>query len=225
MIPTWSFSRLKDFEKCPRMALLKFKKVIKEEKHPAAERGTLIHEAAENFVRGKGPMIKELKIYEGMFNDLREEFENKTVELEGDWGFNKEWGITGWMAKDVWARIKLDAFVRETPEHARVIDYKTGKKFGNEVSHSQQCQLYEIGSFLKEPELQSVQSELWYLDQKSSPTIRQVSRTQAMAAFPSFNARAVKMTTAVSFPPKANKYNCKWCQFKGTEFCPEGVIE
>ena len=225
MIPTWSFSRLKDFEKCPRMALLKFQKVMPAEQHPAAERGTKIHLAAENFVQGNAPMIKELKGYEEAFNELRTEYVEGKVELEGDWGFTNNWEITGWMADDVWARVKLDAMVREVPTHARVIDYKTGKKFGNEVSHSQQCQLYEIATFLRIPELESVQSELWYVDQKGKPTIRQVSRAQAMAAFPSFNARATKMTTATEFPAHANKYNCKWCQFKGTEHCPEGVTE
>lgn len=205
------------------MALLKFKKVIKQEQHPAALRGTKIHEAAEDFVKGDSPMIKELKIYEERFNELKDDYKRGAVELEGDWGFTKDWEKTGWMAENVWARIKLDAYVQESPTHARVIDYKTGKKFGNEVSHSQQCQLYEIASFLRVPELQSVQSELWYLDHKVKPTIRQVTRTQAMAAFPSYNARAIKMTTAIDFPAHANKYNCKWCDFKGTEFCPEGV--
>ena len=39
------------------------------------------------------------------------------------------------MAKDVWARIKLDAIVHEDETSARVIDYKTGRQFGNEIAH------------------------------------------------------------------------------------------
>jgi hypothetical protein len=58
------------------------------------------------------------------------------------------------MAPDVWGRIKLDAFVHETETSARVIDYKTGKAFGNEIAHSQQALVYAIGSFFRYPDLQ-----------------------------------------------------------------------
>ena len=42
---------------------------------------------------------------------------------------------------------KLDAYVKEDDTSARVIDYKTGKRFGNEIGHSQQCLLYAIAAF------------------------------------------------------------------------------
>ena len=68
------------------------------------------------------------------FEELRSLFADAKVELEGEWGFNTEWAPVGWMEPNTWARIKLDALVHEDESSARVIDYKTGKKFGNEIA-------------------------------------------------------------------------------------------
>ena len=48
--------------------------------------------------------------------------------------------------------------------HHVVIDYKTGKRWGNEVKHAQQTQLYALGTALRYDEIQNVYTELWYLD-------------------------------------------------------------
>ena len=36
-----------------------------------------------------------------------------------------------------------------TNETAGTVDYKTGKKFGNEIAHAQQALTYAIGSFFR----------------------------------------------------------------------------
>ena len=117
------------------------------------------------------------------------------------------------MAKDVWARIKLDAIVHETETSARVIDYKTGKMFGNEIAHGQQALTYAIGSFFRYPHLEHVQTELWYLDQGET-TLQAYTRDEAMTFMPSLNQRALTMTSAVKFPPNPSSYSCKWCSYK-----------
>ena len=133
--------------------------------------------------------------------------------MEGDWGFTIDWEPCAWMAPNVWARIKLDAIVYETETSARVIDYKTGKMFGNEISHSQQALTYAIGSFFRYPELQHVQTELWYLDHGET-TLQAYTRDEAMVFVPKLHERAIAMTTATSFPPNPSTYNCKWCSYK-----------
>jgi len=139
-------------------------------------------------------------------------FAEAQVELEGDWGFTREWGTTGWLAKDVWGRIKLDAFVHESETSARVIDYKTGKAYGNEIAHSQQALVYAIGSFFRYPELQIAKTEIWYLDHGTM--LEQVyTRDEAMVFMPKLHDRAIAMTTATKFPPNPSNYNCKWCSY------------
>ena len=145
--------------------------------------------------------------------ELRELYIDAKVELEGEWGFDLDWATVGWMQKETWARIKLDALVQEDETSARVIDYKTGKKFGNEVSHGQQGLLYAIATFFRYPNVQFVQTEFWYLDHGET-TKKQYTRAQAMLFAPAYHRRAIKMTTETEFAPTPSKDACRWCSFR-----------
>jgi CRISPR/Cas system-associated exonuclease Cas4 (RecB family) len=224
-VPTWSYSALKVFEECPYRTYISRVKKVREPSGPAAERGTEIHQQAEDFVSGKlGELPDTLKKFEDEFHELRTLFNDAKVELEGEWGFDLDWNPVGWVEQATWARIKLDALVHEDETSARVIDYKTGKKWGNEITHSQQCLLYAIGTFFRYPHLQFVKTELWYLD-KSETTIKTFTREQAMNFAPGFYNRAIAMTTCTDFAPTPSKSACKWCSFrKGDEpECTWGV--
>lgn len=218
LIPTWSHSALKTYETCAYRSYISKVKKVQEDFGPAAQRGTDIHEQAELYVNGElGEMPDTLKKFQPQFEELRELFIDAKVELEGEWGFTIEWEPCGWMAPDVWGRVKLDAMVHETETSARVIDYKTGKRFGNEISHSQQALTYAIGSFMRYPDLEIAKTELWYLDH--GETSEQVyTRDQALAFMPNLQQRAIDMTTATKFPPNPSKDNCRWCSFKNGEY-------
>lgn len=223
-VPAWSYSALKTFESCAYRTYISKVKRIPEDFGPAAARGTEIHTEAEDYVQGKLPELPDsLKKFKNQFKSLHELFAQAKVELEGDWGFTINWKTCGWMAPDVWARIKLDAFVHESETSGRVIDYKTGKQFGNEIAHSQQALIYAIGSFFRYPDLEMVKTEIWYLDHGT--TMEQVyTRDEAMVFMPKLHERAIEMTTATKFPPNPSTYNCKWCTYgKGYEpYCQWG---
>lgn len=51
-VASWSYSALKVFEECPYRTYLARVQKIPDPSGPAAERGTLIHEQAEDFVSG-----------------------------------------------------------------------------------------------------------------------------------------------------------------------------
>ena len=146
------------------------------------------------------------------------------VEVEGEWGFTLDWETTGWMEHNTWARVKLDAIVHETDTSARVIDYKTGKKFGNEIAHGQQALTYAIGTFFRYPDLEHVQTELWYLDQGET-TFQSYTRDEAMTFMPGINDRALTMTKATNFPPNPSNSTCRWCSYKKGEhpMCEWGI--
>lgn len=224
-VPAWSFSRLVNYEKCPHMTYLASVKKVKRLAPKAdcpAERGTAMHEVAENYVKRESTeTIKEMGYFQEEFDLMQAAFDNGDVELEGDWGFDIDWQKTGWYDSDVWARIKLDAFWHIDDSTARVIDYKSGKKFGNEFKHTSQCQLYMVGAFMRHPELDLIQTELWYLDQKSYMK-KTYTRDKLPLYLKKFTKRALAMTTATEFPAKPNKSNCRWCDYgieNGTGDC------
>lgn len=224
-LSSWSYSALKVFEECPYRSFIQKVKKIQEPSNPAADRGTQIHQEAEDYVKGElGELPKTLDKFKSEFEELRALFIEAKVELEGEWGFDLDWQPVGWMEKITWARIKLDALVHEDENSARVIDYKTGKKFGNEIGHSQQCLLYAIGTFFRYPHIDYVQTELWYLD-KGETTVKSFSRQEAMQFAPGFHRRAVIMTTTTDFSPTPSKDSCRWCSYRKGDYpeCSWGV--
>ena len=233
-IKAWSFSRLTDFEKCKARAKFLYVDRIKEPARPlppgkleqANDRGSRIHEAAELFVRSPEPgdLITELSSFAPEFFKLRELYHAGYVSLEEDWAHNDAWEPCGWNSDDVWLRLKLDAFARISETEAVVIDYKTGKRDGNEIKHGQQGNLYQLSAFLRYPELATVHVEFWYLDQNElSHSI--YTRAQGMRHLKPFNDRGLAMTTCEDFKPSPSAWNCKWCAFGPRQLgiCKDGV--
>ena len=223
MIKSVSYSKLIDFEQCKYRAKLKHIDRIPEEKSEAADRGTHIHTLAEHYVLGKIKQLPpELIKFDVEFNALRTRYKAKQAMLEGEWGFDKDWTPCDW--KHAWLRIKADAVVLLTNSHGLVIDYKTGKLFGNEIKHGEQVQLYAIATLLRHPEMQDITVELWYLDIDDLIT-RTFTRNDALRYLQPFEKRLLRMTTATEFPPNPNIFSCKWCPYgpaKGAQ-CTYGV--
>lgn len=210
-VPQWSMSRLFDFEACPHAVYLT--KVCKapNPSGPAAERGTQIHNHIEGYIQGEhADVIKEMQGFIKLIDLLREEYAEARVEVEGDWAFDRQWNATGWSAPDCWARMKLDAIHFESPSSAMVIDWKTGKKFGNELKHNQQGMGYAIAAFCRYPELEYVGVKFAYLD-KHDELKGGYTRAQADLLRPGLTHRADLMTTATSFEPQPSFHACRWC--------------
>lgn len=229
LIKAGSYSRLKVFDTCPHQAELKYINKIPENDRPELpagkeypnDRGSRVHDYAEHYVRRTAKhatLIPELKNFGTQIDRLRDLFPTGRVMMEDMWYFNNAWialpaNTENW-SKDIYMRIMLDVVVFSPDgKTAVVIDYKTGKKYGNEVPHAQQTQLYALAVFLRFPDVEVVITELWYTDQDEI-TDMEFNRKQGMKFFKSWNAKMDKMTSAVVFPTKANMYNCRWCPYK-----------
>jgi len=216
-IKRWSYSAVKDFEACPyRIYLKRIERSPQPEATPDAPnvRGAQIHEEAELFIKGEGELTRNLRKFEEEFNQLAEWYKEGKVQVEQEWGFDRDWGQREWNDKDCWALVKLDAMVLGDT-FARAIDFKTGKSFGNEVPHTMQLQLYALATFLRYPNILTVQAELWYLDEGKA-TKKNYIRTMVPALLPRWEKRALALTECLTFPAKPNKSKCRWCPF-GTE--------
>lgn len=213
LVPAWSYSRLKSFEECPYKVYIASVKKIQEPQGEAAARGEAIHKLGEDFVKGETQALaKEFAYFEVDMRKLRAMYQERKVEVEGEWGFTIDWQPTDWMAGDCWARIKLDAIAFESETSALVIDYKTGKKIGNEIAHKQQGLLYAIGSFLRFPNLEFVRCEFWYVDQKERMTTS-YTRVDALKWLPAFTRRGMLLTTNENWAPTPSPTACRWCSY------------
>jgi len=115
-----------------------------------------------------------------------------------------------------WLRMKLDALVFLSDFEAVAIDYKTGKKFGNEIKHGEQLMLYQLATFLKYPDLEVVHTELWYLDQDLLTSVT-YERVRGLKLKYKWNIRGQAMTSCTKFPANANKYSCQYCPYGAPE--------
>lgn len=220
MIKSASYSKLLDFERCKFYAYLKHDQRIPEPERPlkpgqtehANDRGTRYHTNCEEYVLGQThELFPDIDAAFGPELDLlRVLYEEGMVSLEGEWGYDKNWEVAPW--NEAWLRMKLDAMVFHHKTHATVIDYKTGRKFGNEMKHGEQLRLYAVGALLRYPELEFITAELWYLDQKEVTSVT-MTRKQGLMFRQNFDSRLTKVTTAVDFPPNPNIHSCKWCQY------------
>jgi hypothetical protein len=210
-VGAWSMSRLFDFESCPHAVYLSKVEKMPTPSGPAAERGTQVHDHIEGYIEGRhSDVIKEMHHFIKLIDLLRDEYAAARCEVEGDWAFTRQWDVTSWGSPDAWGRFKLDALWHESETSATVIDWKTGRKFGNELKHNQQGMGYAIAAFLRYPELEYVSVKFAYLD-KNDELKGGYTRQQAELLRPGLTERADRMTTCTDFEPKPSFHACRWC--------------
>ena len=225
-LSSWSFSTMLNFQLCKyRIKLEKIDKLQQpplvipkgKDEHPMT-RGSRVHDAAERYVQGDPiDLIPELSKWSDELGKLRALYgrDDIVVEVEGDWAFTADWNPTGWMASDAWLRMKCDVAVFNGNE-ALIIDYKTGKKWGNEVKFMMQAQLYQLGTFMRYPEIDTVYAE-WWLTDEGVKTSYQFSREKGLLQLPMYQARGLQITTEERFPPNPNNISCKYCPWRSEE--------
>ena len=210
-IPSWSFSRLQTFESCKYRAALQWRdKVPDLQPKTAADRGTQIHQEAEDYVCGKAAFTNNLRFFKQDLTALATHYKNGRVVCEEEWGFDDKWRVTDW--KTAWLRLKCDAVCHLDPTHLAVIDYKTGKRFGNEIKHAEQLQLYALCALIRYPEVEQVTCELWYFDQNELSRFV-MKRSQMSKYLKQFDRRGMAFTTEEVFKPNPNIVSCKYCPY------------
>lgn len=222
MIKTGSHSRLVVFEQCPKHAELKFVDKIPENPRPlppgktehANDRGTRVHDSAEQFVDGRSDrQVAEMLNFKDEFERLRAMHKDGMAICEHGWGFDEAWSPVSFHDENVWIRIKTDATAFLNPAQAVIIDYKTGKRRGNEIKHGEQIQIYQLGAFLKYPKLEELWTELWYLDLNELVQQR-FTRDQGLRFLKNYNQRFLTMTTTEEFEPRGSIHNCRFCPYR-----------
>lgn len=223
-IPSWSISRIQVYEQCAYRAKLSWlDKIPDTQPKTAADRGTAIHQEAEDYVTEKNDFTSNLRHFKIDFDALKRHANEGRVVCEEEWGFDRNWNVSDW--KRAWLRLKCDAVCFLDSTHAVVIDYKTGKRFGNEVKHAIQLQLYALCALIRYPELEQVTCELWYLDQNELAAFS-MKRSQMGKYLKLFDNKGRKFTEDTIFKPNPNVESCKYCPYHPSKQadCEYGVI-
>lgn len=225
-LTSWSFSRLKDYEKCPLACKRKHIDKIKEPPSEAMERGIRIGGLAEQYIKGTiARLPAELKSFEADFKVMRKQYaaatKNKGLPMvvEDQWAFTKEWSVTQWNDwVACWVRIKLDVgnFLEE--DLYEVTDWKTGKfRPEQNAEYMDQVELYVLAALLihyDRPTLR-VRARLCYLDTGDQYPLPENQKIYTQADVKTLKAkwekRVKKMLADTVFRPTPGNH-CRWCQ-------------
>ena len=219
LIKRWSWTLLSAWERCPRQAEYKFKRVEPDrEKSPAAERGILIHRKVEDILNGEAEW-SELDIkHDTEF--WRQNVEAITPEeslrlVERKTAVTQDWEPTEWKAEDAWAVGIPDLLVLdlERPLQATVVDFKSGRSFGNEISHMSQLMSYASLLSPSLPHIQTWHLEAWYLDE-GKVRDRDVPAEAIEAWKRNYIAKGQALSSANFFPANPSKKKCEWCDWR-----------
>lgn len=159
---TWSYSSIKMYEQCPKKYYhLRVAKDVKDEPGEAADYGTAVHEAAENYVRSGTPIPDKFSYVRPVVERLASVPGTKLPEVKlgvtkASWGYDP----CGFFDKEVWWRGIADLLIIDG-DRAWCVDYKTGKNA--KYADTKQLDLLAGAVFVHYPEVRKIKSSLLYV--------------------------------------------------------------
>jgi hypothetical protein len=131
---SWSYSKLKNYETCPRRHYeIDIAKNFEQPRSDALERGDDLHDAMKNRVQGTTPLPPHLIYMEHWAEKLTRVLHPlQIIQCELKMSNDRQGKPTGYFDKNTWFRSKID-YLRFMPnegvnkDFAHVVDYKTGK--------------------------------------------------------------------------------------------------
>jgi len=216
----WSWSQLQTWRECPFKARLRY--IDRAPEPPRAkddprDRGIALHKAAEDYLLKGAPLDHAFAPFAVQMAELK----NLNPEVEQRNYLDRNWFPCDRDSR--WAVYIPD--VRATVgDTTLTIDFKTGKKYGNEVKHFGQLQFYSVGDWCAKPTVSHHIGEIWYIDQKDIVP-HQFSNTQLEQARARLDEEVTRMMADKIHAPRPNKVSCKYCPYspRGTGACPVGV--
>jgi hypothetical protein len=204
-ITAWSYSRYADYKQCPLRFKLKYIDKLPEPGSPQMQRGSDVHKEGEKYLSApKRP--KQVPASYQHFAEEMAQLHGLRPLVEQQWGFTREWTPTSWFGSTTWLRIVTDVTVRYDDHTVDLIDFKTGRKYD---TNEEQVELFSTGPFMKWPEVEEVQTRLWYLDQKDdNEVLRTYTRSDFERIRKEWEQKIVPMFKDKRFAPTANS-KCK----------------
>lgn len=227
LVTAWSYSRLSQYEKCPRQFKLKhIDRIPEPAPGEAMLRGDRIHKGLEAYLRGKARALpKDIKKTVGpLAKDYAAMRKMGTVAVEIELASDRHWELVPWFGSGTWFRQKIDAayeLVLKRDEMGllrgvravRLIDHKTGKV--REGEHYEQLELYVPVASRRWPDADAFICQMLYVDhgQASAPavflnepkTVGRIEKKWEQRAAPIFRDR--------QFKAKPSGWVCEYCPY------------
>ena len=209
LVTAWSYSRWHTYDVCPLQFKLKNIDKLPEPGTPAMRRGNELHVATAQFLTGKASVLPaDVMQHQSVTSLIREvqAFPDKLVEQQ--WGFTQQLEPTGWFGKDTWYRAVLDVALLYEDCTGEVIDWKSGRKYGE---NKEQMELFALSFMWKYKPTKHVTTRLVYFD----------SGEQELMEFPigdkerltkKWLAKVEPMFKDTTFAPHPGKH-CARCSF------------
>ena len=205
---TWSYSRLKNFETCPKRHFhVDIAKDVKEDESEQLKWGDLVHKSAAKHL-GAGT-----KLPPGVDKVLRPWCERLrstpgTLLVEQKLAITKDFGPTDFFAKDVWYRAIGDVIKINGPV-ALVLDWKTGKILEDSVQLALTAQCV----FAHHPDIQRIRSTFVWL-KEDAETSEDFERSDMPNLWRAIWHRLEALREAherQEYPPKPGFLCRRWC--------------
>lgn len=215
---SWSFSRLKAFEDCPRRyyetTVLKNK--WPEERSEQLSWGDAVHKAMADALRNNKPLPLAYVMYQPWVDKVARTKGELLVEDQCRWAITREFKPTTWFSKAVWARSMADA-VKVNDDVALIVDWKTGK---SRNADTVQLEMMALVAFCQFPGVQKIRADfVWLQEDEHTPIV--VDREEAADKWAEIMPRVERLRDATEenlFPPKPGNFCRSWCPVKSCEY-------
>lgn len=214
-LTTFSYSRIKTYDECPKRAKYKYIEGKDEPSGEAAQKGTDIHEAIETWF--KDPTAPTKKFHKNVLRMEQLKSEAGELQVELQVALNRDWARVDWFSPDIWLRGIFDLVIYNAETRSLlIVDWKTGKP---RESHHEQLELYALLGFHVWPAY-SVDSRVFYTSKPDGPMVRTVySQNDMVAIKEKWEDRLAYIEKDHAFPANPGGH-CRWCHFRRTNEGP-----
>lgn len=159
----WSYSSISLFNQCPKKYYhLRVAKDVQDSPGEAALYGTMVHEAAENFIKHGEPIPDKFEKLKPIVETLAAAPGKKHAEIKLGVKRDEEGAYLAapFFGSDTWYRGVCDLLV-VNGDRALMVDYKTGKSA--RYADTKQLDLMAGAVFVANPEIQKIKSSLIFV--------------------------------------------------------------
>lgn len=208
----WSYSKLKNFEDCPKRyyAVDVAKQFSEDKDNESLKYGEIVHESlADRINHGHTPLPAHLKGLEKYAEKvLKGTTPDTTILVEQQLAINENFKATQWFGSDAWFRGIADVIKMRGPI-AAVLDWKTGKilEDGIQLALMAQC------VFAHHEQIQRIRTEFVWI-KEDAITRADFSRADMADVWAGLLPRVTTLKLAhetMNFPPKPGGLCKRWC--------------